>query len=84
MDPVDLPVTAGMMMPLKDRSHSARRFQRPADFRRVLDAGETWAPVNTGLPPAALKTENLSILRDQETDWRKRAVIAAEIIKQNL
>lgn len=38
----------------------------------------------TGLPPAALKTENLAILRDQETDWRKRAVIAAEIIKQNL
>lgn len=44
----------------------------------------SFAEEPTGLPAEKPKTDNLTILRDQETDWRKKAVIAAEIIKQNL
>ena len=44
----------------------------------------SFAEEPTGLPAEKPKIDNLTILRDQETDWRKKAVIAAEIIKQNL
>ena len=54
----------------------------PDKIDEVLGAMEQWD--NPDAPKGDIPVANLELMREYETDWRKRAIIAAEIVKRGL